>query len=91
MTIFFFSSQVAPSVRAPSQLLGAPLGSDVQLNCQVEASPSPVTVRKRSLDSKIQSFHRRFSDFFFSLFLFENFVTILMKCSLKKFHNNLLT
>lgn len=34
---------VAPSVRAPSQLLGAPLGSDVQLNCQVEASPAPVS------------------------------------------------
>lgn len=34
---------VAPTVRAPSQLLGAPLGSDVQLNCQVEASPAPVT------------------------------------------------
>lgn len=34
---------VAPSVRAPSQLLGAPLGSDVQLSCQVEASPAPVS------------------------------------------------
>lgn len=34
---------VAPSVRAPSQLLGAPLGSDVHLNCQVEASPAPVS------------------------------------------------
>ncbi|CAO1441295.1 unnamed protein product [Diamesa tonsa] len=33
----------APTVRAPSQLLGAPLGSDVQLECQVEASPSPVS------------------------------------------------
>lgn len=30
-------------VRAPSQLLGTPLGSDVQLECQVEASPSPVS------------------------------------------------
>jgi hypothetical protein len=34
---------VAPTVRAPSQLLGAPLGSDVQLECHVEASPSPVS------------------------------------------------
>ena len=39
-----FLNAVAPSVRAPSQLLGAPLGSDVQLNCQVEASPAPVSV-----------------------------------------------
>lgn len=30
-------------MKAPSQLLGAPLGSDVQLECQVEASPSPVS------------------------------------------------
>ena len=30
-------------VRAPSQLLGTPLGSDVQLECLVEASPSPVS------------------------------------------------
>lgn len=36
-------SVVAPMVRAPSQLLGTPLGSDVQLECQVEASPSPVS------------------------------------------------
>ena len=34
---------VPPTVKAPSQLLGAPLGSDVQLECQVEASPSPVS------------------------------------------------
>jgi neurotrimin len=39
----FMYSLVAPSVRAPSQLLGAPLGSDVQLECQVEASPAPVS------------------------------------------------
>ncbi|XP_067634489.1 lachesin isoform X2 [Eurosta solidaginis] len=37
------SVQFAPSVRAPSQLLGTPLGSDVQLECHVEASPSPVS------------------------------------------------
>ncbi|XP_031626058.1 lachesin [Contarinia nasturtii] len=37
------SVHFAPSVRAPSQLLGAPLGSDVQLNCQVESSPAPVS------------------------------------------------
>lgn len=33
---------VAPSVQVPSQLLGAPLGSEVQLQCLVEASPAPV-------------------------------------------------
>lgn len=33
---------VAPSVQVPSQLLGAPLGSEVQLQCLVEASPGPV-------------------------------------------------
>ncbi|CAD7092680.1 unnamed protein product [Hermetia illucens] len=37
------SVHFAPMVRAPSQLLGAPLGSDVQLECQVEASPAPVS------------------------------------------------
>lgn len=41
--IFLFLCIVAPSVRAPSQLLGAPLGSDVQLECHVEASPTPVS------------------------------------------------
>lgn len=42
--LYLFSlSIVAPSVRAPSQLLGAPLGSDVQLECHVEASPTPVS------------------------------------------------
>ncbi|XP_058061749.1 lachesin-like [Anopheles bellator] len=35
--------RVAPSVRPTSQLLGAPLGSDVQLECTVEASPTPVS------------------------------------------------
>ncbi|XP_065076269.1 uncharacterized protein LOC135699843, partial [Ochlerotatus camptorhynchus] len=33
----------APSARPTSQLLGAPLGSDVQLECSVEASPMPVS------------------------------------------------
>lgn len=34
---------VQPTVKAPSQLLGAPLGSDVALECQVEAWPLPVS------------------------------------------------
>lgn len=37
------SVQFAPMVHAPSQLLGTPLGSDVQLECHVEASPTPVS------------------------------------------------
>lgn len=43
LLIFIVSWTVAPMVRAPSQLLGTPLGSDVQLECHVEASPSPVS------------------------------------------------
>ncbi|EDS44943.1 defective proboscis extension response [Culex quinquefasciatus] len=35
--------EFAPSVRPTSQLLGAPLGSDVQLECTVESSPMPVS------------------------------------------------
>lgn len=42
-SFIYFMHLVAPSVRAPSQLLGAPLGSDVQLECHVEASPTPVS------------------------------------------------
>ncbi|XP_058454341.1 lachesin [Malaya genurostris] len=37
------SVHFAPSVRPTSQLLGAPLSSDVQLECSVEASPMPVS------------------------------------------------
>ncbi|XP_038117798.1 lachesin [Culex quinquefasciatus] len=37
------SVHFAPSVRPTSQLLGAPLGSDVQLECTVESSPMPVS------------------------------------------------
>ncbi|KAL7020222.1 hypothetical protein ACKWTF_011422 [Chironomus riparius] len=37
------SVHFSPTVKAPSQLLGAPLGSDVALECQVEASPAPVS------------------------------------------------
>ncbi|KAJ6636197.1 Lachesin [Pseudolycoriella hygida] len=35
-------SRLPPSVQAPSQLLGSPFGSNVELNCHVEASPTPV-------------------------------------------------
>ncbi|KYN14578.1 Lachesin [Trachymyrmex cornetzi] len=32
----------APVVKAPNQLLGAPLGTDVQLECYVEAFPNTI-------------------------------------------------
>jgi len=35
-------SAVAPVVKAPNQLLGAPLGTDVQLECFVEAFPNTI-------------------------------------------------
>lgn len=31
---------VAPTIHAPSQLLGAPVGTDVTLECKVEAYPN---------------------------------------------------
>ncbi|XP_012135417.1 lachesin isoform X2 [Megachile rotundata] len=36
------SSAVAPVVQSPNQLLGAPLGTDVQLKCYVEAFPNTI-------------------------------------------------
>ncbi|XP_043787265.1 lachesin-like isoform X3 [Apis laboriosa] len=36
------SSAVAPVVKAPNQLLGAPLSTDVQLECYVEAFPNTI-------------------------------------------------
>lgn len=33
---------VAPVVKAPNQLLGAPLGTDVQMECYVEAFPNTI-------------------------------------------------
>lgn len=35
-------SAVAPVVKAPNQLLGAPLGTDVQMECYVEAFPNTI-------------------------------------------------
>lgn len=39
MDVFF---SVAPAIKVPNQLLGAPLGTDVQLECYVEAFPHTV-------------------------------------------------
>lgn len=33
---------VAPVIKVPNQLLGAPLGTDVQLECYVEAFPNTI-------------------------------------------------
>jgi hypothetical protein len=33
---------VAPVIKVPNQLLGAPLGTDVQLECFVEAFPNTI-------------------------------------------------
>lgn len=33
---------VAPSIKIPNQLLGAPLGTDVLLECHVEAFPNTI-------------------------------------------------
>ena len=33
---------VAPIIKVPNQLLGAPLGTDVQLECHVEAYPNTI-------------------------------------------------
>lgn len=38
--IFFIS--VAPVIKVPNQLLGAPLNTDVQLECYVEAFPNTI-------------------------------------------------
>jgi hypothetical protein len=37
-----FLPAVAPVVKVPNQLLGAPLGTDVQLECYVEAFPNTI-------------------------------------------------
>lgn len=33
---------VRPLIEVPNQLVGAPMGKDVQLSCKVEASPKPI-------------------------------------------------
>lgn len=33
---------VAPMIKVPNQLLGAPLGTDVKLQCYVEAFPNTI-------------------------------------------------
>lgn len=39
-SLFLFS--VPPVIKVPNQLLGAPLGTDVQLECYVEAFPNTI-------------------------------------------------
>lgn len=39
---FFFLFLVAPVIKVPNQLLGAPLNTDVMLECYVEAFPNTI-------------------------------------------------
>lgn len=38
--VFVFA--VHPVIQVPNQLVGAPLGTDVQIECHVEASPKSI-------------------------------------------------
>lgn len=42
------SLSVRPKIRVPNQLVGAPSGTDVTLECRLEASPTPLTSWIRS-------------------------------------------
>jgi hypothetical protein len=42
LSSFSLLSAVAPVVKVPNQLLGAPLGTNVSLECYVEAFPNTI-------------------------------------------------
>lgn len=42
LLLLLFSFPVAPIIKVPNQLVGAPLGTDVQLECFVEAFPNTI-------------------------------------------------
>jgi hypothetical protein len=42
LILLSFLSAVAPVVKVPNQLLGAPLGTNVSLECNVEAFPNTI-------------------------------------------------
>ena len=52
--IFTINSQflVKPSVWVPNQLVGAPLGTDVTIECVIEAFPKAITYWQKSQDGK---------------------------------------
>ena len=43
---------VKPSVWVPNQLVGAPLGTDVTIECVIEAFPKAITYWQKSQDGK---------------------------------------
>ncbi|XP_046677770.1 lachesin-like [Homalodisca vitripennis] len=48
----------APVIKVPNQLLGAPLGTDVQLECFVEAFPNTINYWKKNMDQVILPSHK---------------------------------
>lgn len=42
LTILYLSRTVHPVIQVPNQLVGAPLGTDVTLECYVESSPKSI-------------------------------------------------
>lgn len=51
LTIFAIS--VHPVIRVPNQLVGAPLGTDVKLECYVEAFPKSISYWVRGTGKKL--------------------------------------
>lgn len=42
LSLSLFAITVHPVIQVPNQLVGAPLGTDVQIECHVEASPKSI-------------------------------------------------
>lgn len=42
LSLSLFTLSVHPVIQVPNQLVGAPLGTDVQIECHVEASPKSI-------------------------------------------------
>lgn len=53
--IFCFPFSVHPLIQVPNQLVGAPLGTDVTIICNVEASPKAINYWQRE-NGKIITF-----------------------------------
>lgn len=53
--IFCFPLSVHPLIQVPNQLVGAPLGTDVTIICNVEASPKAINYWQRE-NGKIITF-----------------------------------
>lgn len=65
--IFFFFFTVHPVISSPSQLVGAPKGTEVTLECNVEAFPKSINywVRESGKSSRhpLQSYNRNARDY----------------------------